>query len=287
VAWIEHARPLQVTVVGQRTAWLAGLLDQDPLVRATFVDPVSGVRPDREDVVIFDRWAPKEPPDRPALYFAPPLEIVAQELRPIWSTAGSHQVVSGVDPFTLTIDKARAYKLPGLSVVSQSTKGTPLVYAGELNKRRTIVVTFGATESNLASAPAFPVLVGNALDWLGRVSSAGSRRPGPMTFDDQIVSVTDPRGASVPLTRLNGAAVGVLRLAGLHFADGVGGRTAMAVNAGDAQVSNLLRTTLTSEDRARTVAAGAPRRPWWVYCAVLAFVLAIAEWWTWQRRITV
>jgi hypothetical protein len=28
-------------------------------------------------------------------------------------------------------------------------------------------------------------------------------------------------------------------------------------------------------------------RQWWVGCAVAAFVLAFAEWWTWQRRITV
>ena len=32
--------------------------------------------------------------------------------------------------------------------------------------------------------------------------------------------------------------------------------------------------------------AGRSSRPLWLYCAWAAFALALAEWWTWQRRIT-
>jgi hypothetical protein len=287
VAWIERARPLRVTVVGQHTSWLANLLARDPDVHAAFVDPASGPRPDSEDVLIFDRWAPKDPPQRPSLSFAPPVETISEELRPAWNAAGSHPVVSGVDPFTLSIEKARAYKLSDLKVVAQSARGTPLVYAGERDNRRTVVVTFGPTESNLASAPAFPVLIGNALDWLGRVSSAGPHRPGPITFDERIDNVTDPHGDAVPLLRFNHSALAVLRSPGLYVADGAAARTAIAVNAGDREVSNLLRTTLTAEEQSRRVAAGVSPRPWWLYSVLVALTLALAEWWTWQRRITV
>src|SRR5262249_44248697 len=72
-AWVERARPLSVMVVGRQSQWLATLLDRDPDVHATFVDP-SSYRPDREDAVIFDRWAPPERPGRPSLSFAPPKE---------------------------------------------------------------------------------------------------------------------------------------------------------------------------------------------------------------------
>jgi hypothetical protein len=287
VAWIEHARPLRVTVVGQHTAWLAGLLARDPDVRATFVDPSSGAGPNDEDVIIFDRWRPAVPPHRPSLSFAPPLETTSEELRPTWHAAGVHPVISGVDPFTLSIEKARAYKLPQLRVVAQSARGTPLVYAGESDDRRAVVVTFGPAESNLASAPAFPVLIGNALDWLGRVPSGGSHRPGPMVFDEATLNVTDPDGATVALTRVNHAVVGLLRSPGMYVAEGAAVRTAIAVNAGGAQVSNLLQTKLTAGDRARPVTAGPAQRLWWIYCVAAAFALALAEWWTWQRRITV
>jgi hypothetical protein len=276
-----------VTVVGQHTSWLAPLLAHDPDVRATFVDPSSEADPNGEDLVIFDRWTPKNPPHRPSLSFAPPLPTTAEELRPAWNVVGSHPVLSGVDPFTLSIEKARAFTLPQLRVVAESARGTPLIYAGQSNDQRAVVVTFGPTDSNLPSAPAFPVLIGNALDWLARVSSGGARRPGPMTFDEAIISVMDPEGETVPLTHFNHSAVALLRSPGMYFADGSAVRTAIAVNAGDPQVSNLLQTRLTPEVRTRPVAAGIPPRPWWMYLVALAFALALAEWWTWQRRITV
>ncbi len=287
VAWIPRARPLLVTVVGQHTSWLATLLARDPDVRATFVDPSSQTHPSGEDLVIFDRWTPKNPPHRPSLSFAPPLPTTAEELRPAWNVVGSHPVLSGVDPFTLSIEKARAFRLPQLSVVAESARGTPLIYAGESDDQRAVVVTFSSADSNLPSAPAFPVLVGNALDWLARVSSGGARRPGPMAFDEAIVSVTDPEGAAVPLTHFNHSAVALLRSPGMYLADGSAARTAIAVNAGDPEVSNLLQTRLTPEERTRPVAAGLSQRPWWIYLVTLAFAIALAEWWTWQRRITV
>ena len=210
-AWIDRARPLTVTVVGPQTRWLSLLLGGDPDVRATFVDP-SSYHPGQEDVVIFDRWAPREAPTRPALCFAPPIDTPwlagnpqgpapdspTEERRPLWDAAGSHPVVRGVDPLTLNIERARVYRSPMLVPVARSARGTPLVYVSESPARRFVVVTFGANDSNLASAPGFPVLVGNSLEWLARPASAAGRRPGPVSFDDAIVKVTSPRGAPVP-----------------------------------------------------------------------------------------
>ena len=287
IAWIERARPLAVTVVGARTTWLARLFAGDPDVRATFVDPSSYVRTTQADVLVFDRWAPETAPDRPALSFAPPLPIASEELRPTWTAAGAHAVVFGVDPFTVTIDKARAYRSLPLDVIASSARGTPLVYAGEQAGRRTVVVSFSAAESNLSSAPAFPVLVGNALDWLARVSSAGARRPGAVAFDDGMQRLEDEHGRTVRLTRVNRLAVGVLRSPGLYFASGHGARVAVPVNAGDARISNVRRTSLTADQQGRTVQATGARYPWWTYGVLAAFALACVEWWTWQRRITV
>lgn len=345
-AWISRARPLSVTVVGRETGWLRALFEDDPDVRTAFVDPAAyrAGQAGREEVVIFDRWAPQDPPARPALYFAPPPDTPwlgppplvdkerstssgaaspalvdkgrstgsgaaspaaaidgsraarsdgaaglgpIEEARPRWDAPGSHPVVRGVDPFTFTIETARAYRSPALVPVARSTRGTPLVYVGESPEQRFIVVTFGPGESNLASAPGFPVLVANALEWLGRPVISAARRPELATFDQAVSTVTGPRGVSVPLVRVTGAALGMLRTPGLYVAEAGGSRSTVAVNVGDAQVSNLMRTSLSATGRARPVAAGASRRPWWIYCAIAAFLLALAEWWTWQRRITV
>ena len=57
----------------------------------------------------------------------PPVE----ESRPRWEVPGTHPVVRGVDPLTLSIQKARAYSSAALIPVARSARGTPLVYVRE------------------------------------------------------------------------------------------------------------------------------------------------------------
>jgi hypothetical protein len=314
-AWMDHAAPLSVTVVGQQTGWLRPFLAGDPDLRASFLDPSqydlatgdsagAKAEPRREDLIIFDRWAPHDPPARPALYFAPPPETpwlappaaseatarawdASEEKRPRWLAAGTHAVVQGVDPFTLKIEKARPYGAATLRTVAQSAQGTPLVYVSDTSGRRFVVVTFGPGESNLASAPGFPVLMGNAVDWLVRPDARAARTTGLASFDPATAQVSGPGGRQLPIARVTGAALVNLRAPGLYVAEGAGAKSTVAVNVGDPQVSNAGRTTLSQSDQARPVLAGASGRSWWLYLAAAAFVMALAEWWTWQRRITV
>jgi hypothetical protein len=290
-AWIDHAQPTSVVVVGANTGWLRPLLAREPDVRATFVAP-AGYRPGREDAVIFDRWAPAEPPGRPALVFAPPAsdwlgEPGPEERRPRWTSPGAHAVVRGLDPLTITIDRARPYSGTDLVPVALSDQKTPLVYVRESPIERVALVTFGPDESNLTAAPAFPVLVGDALDWLTHPASGGNRRPGPLFVDRGVTSVVGPKSVRVPLQEAGEGLVARLDAPGLYVLSGGGARSIVAVNVGDPQVSNLNRTTLATNQRAVTVEAGGAGRAWWVYCATIAFFLILAEWWTWQRRVTV
>ena len=294
-AWISRARLLSIVVAGEHTEWLRRLFAGDPDVRATFVSPAE-YRDGREDVTIFDRWAPPSPSSRQAIYFAPPADTpwldaagqpANEERRPRWETIGTHPVLRGVDPLTLRIDRARGYSSPLLVPIARSTRGTPLVYAGESAGRRLLLVTFGPADSSLASAPGFPVLIGNALDWLARPEARDlSVRPGLASFADGTTKVTAPDGASVPLTRINGAAIGLLRVPGLYVVEAGGAQSTIAVNTADPQRSNMMRTSLAAGTTA-TPARGVLERPWWLACAIAAFLLAFAEWWTWQRRLTV
>ena len=294
-AWLARARSLSVAVVGEHTEWLRRLLAGDGDVRATFVSP-SAYRGDRDDVVVFDRWAPSSLPPVPALYFAPPPDTPwlrgpeegsGEERHPRWESVGDHAVLRGVDPLTLRIDRARAYSSSSLEPIAQSTRGTPLIYAGQSTGRRMVVVTFGASDSNLASAPAFPVLMANALDWLARPGARdGALRPGLASFSDATRKVVRQGGDPVNLIHVNGTTVGLLPGPGLYDVETADARSTIVVNAADPQRSNVVRTGLAADANA-TAAPGALERPWWVAFAVVAFLLAFAEWWTWQRRITV
>ena len=203
----------------------------------------------------------------------------------MWEIAADHPVVRGVDPATLRIDRARSYAAADLVSVAQSRQGTPIVCVQESAARRTVVVTFSAAESNLSSAPGFPVLVANALDWLSHpVPQTGARRPGLARFSTAVTRVVAPDGSTLPFVRADGWAYAMLRTPGIYAAEGGGARSMIAVNASDPQRSNVNRT---SAKATANVGEGGLDRPWWLGCALAAFVLALAEWWTWQRRITV
>jgi hypothetical protein len=295
-AWINRARPLSVVIVSDDPGWLSSLITRDPALHGSTASTAgypAGV--EGADVIIFDRWAPTSPPRRPALYIAPSRSATwltgeqpaADEPRPRWEETSSHPVVRGVDPATLTIDRARSYSGPELVPVARSTRRTPLVYVLESPERRGVILTFGPGESNLTSAPAFPVLVGNAVDWLMTPFGHTSQNPGLASLRDTVTSVADPRGASVPLAHVNHAALGILHEPGIYVVEGSGGRGTIAVNAGDPRLSDLTQTTLSAAAREGAVRPGTSTQPWWICAAIGAFVLALAEWWTWQRRITV
>jgi hypothetical protein len=297
-AWVDRARPLNVVIVSDDPAWLSSLLARDPSVRGS-ISSTAGYPNGVEDVdlIVFDRWAPSSPPRIPALYVAPPRAAswlfgaenasAADEARPRWERTSAHAVVRGIDPATLTIERAHSYSGPQLLPVAQSARGTPLVSVVETPEQRAVIVAFGPRDSNLTSAPAFPVLIGNAIDWLTAPFGHASRTPGLAALNDTVSAIAGPRGTSVPVSHVNHAALGVLSAPGLYTVQGRGGRGTIAVNAGDPRLSDLTKTTLSGANKDDSVRPGIGARPWWIYAAFFAFLLAAAEWWTWQRRITV
>ena len=91
----------------------------------------------------------------------------------------------------------------------------------------------------------------------------------------------------MPLLSLPGRQMAMLRAQGLYGEEAGTARATFAVNIADPDVSNLSRTTLKPSGGMLTVTAGISPRPWWMYLVALGFAVALIEWWTWLRRITV
>ena len=287
-AWVHDAEPINVVVVSDQPGPLRALLLADPSLRATFV-PTTAYRAGQEDVVVFDRWAPATQPATPALYFAPPPTTwigspQPAEDHPHVARVSEHPVLRGVDPFGLGVDHARAYVGGTLAVVAASDKGTPVFYIGQTAIRRTAVATFALSDSVLPASPAFPILIGNAVEWLAR-PAIEPHALGLAAFDPATERLTGPDGKTLKLTRIGDSAIASLRATGLYRVEGGGAHSVFAVNATDPQASNLLRTTLSSSST--TTATGRSGKPWWLFFAAAALVLLAGEWWTWQRRVTV
>jgi hypothetical protein len=291
VAWMADAAPLAVMVVGEQPGALAALLQRASNVRTALATPAT-YRPGREDVVVFDRVLPPTAPARPALCLAPPAAawlgtVGAEERAPHWAGVLSHPVLAGVDPLTIDVKRARAYDGAGLEAIAKSERGTTLIAVADEPKRRVVVLTFGLAESNLATAAAFPVLIANALEWLGRPEGVTARRPGIAMVPASTTRVMDPGGRAVPIGHVAGAAVVALADPGFYTVEAGGAQTTIGVRVGDPDVSNLMRTSLSGIADAKAATAGRSGGAWWLYAVGVALILAAAEWWTWQRRITV
>jgi hypothetical protein len=290
VAWLSSGDPIAVTVVSDQPQAFADLFAHDPAVRPTFVT-TAAYRAAPTDVLIFDRWAPASPPDRPALYMSPPArpwlaETGRDEVAPHWLSVDPHPVLNGVDPLPLDIARIRRYDGPSVKAIAMSAAGTPLVSVLDGTRARGVIVGFSTADSNLASVTAFPILVGNALDWLARPAAGDTRTPGPVELPASTTHLTSPEGESVPLVRAGDRVLARLRVPGLYLVQAGGSESVIGVNVSDPIIANLSRTNL---DGAATPAplAGLGGRAWWIYAVALACVLLVVEWWTWQRRLTV
>jgi hypothetical protein len=137
------------------------------------------------------------------------------------------------------------------------------------------------------STPAFPSLLGNAIDWLGRSASDLHRHPGPAVLPAATLRLLGPDGRALPIVRLEDRVTATLDAPGLYLVQSAGGQRVVRVTLGDMRRSNLRRSALADAPGAAPPTSPASRRPWWVGIAFVALGLVVVEWITWQRRITV
>lgn len=288
--WLAAADPLTVAVVGQAST-IPKLLASDPGMRVFVVDP-AGYGQATADVFVFDRWLPDRPPGRPALIVGAPASawlgaLGTGETDPVWRVGPAHDILDGVDMSMLELETAQAVVRPTLRAIAASERDTPLVSVEDTPAARLVVFGFSIQDSNLSVTPAFPVLIGNAIDWLARATRATSRRPGPIMLPTTTDSVLAPDGRALPLVKLADRVTTTLQVPGLYLVEAAGVQRVVNVTLDEPAASDLGTSTLPP---ITADAAGAPRGaagPWWRVAAIAALLLVAVEWLTWQRRITV
>jgi hypothetical protein len=288
-AWLWTAEPLRVAVVGGSGA-LPTLLARDASLRVTAVDRADYGNT-KTDVWIFDGWLPAQAPSKPALVIDPPASAWLgtrgpEEIGPVWAAGSTHAILDGVDMTLVHVRHARAVIRPTLRPIAMSEQGTPLIAIEDGRADWQIVFAFAVADSNLAVTPAFPILMGNAIDWLGRPERDLHRPPGPTMLPSATVRVVAPDGRSLPLTRLDDRVRVSLDEPGLYLVQSADGQRVIRVTLGDTRRSNLLVSSL-PDTRSPLPPGEGPGRSWWVYATIAALTLVALEWMTWQRRITV
>lgn len=289
-AWLATAEPLRVVVVGVESP-LTRLLSADVSLQVATIDPAAYAQT-TADVWVFDRWLPPQPPaGRAVLIVDPPASAWfgapgVDGLEPGWPVAADEVLLAGVDSMFMHVEATRAVTRPALRPVVMSAANTPLVSIEKSAAGRFVVFGFSVGSADLASTPAVPVLVGNAIDWLGRPERNVKREPGAMVVPSSTTRVVASDGRSITLVARDGRVTARLDAPGLYLVESSGPRRVVRVSLDDARRSNLLSSAVSADVEAPAAPAGTSR-PWTRMIALGALVLAAVEWVTWRRRITV
>jgi len=233
------------------------------------------------DLVVFDGVAPASPPEAGRFLFLDPhgpgspfAERGAVRDPVIADIRRDHPLARQLDLSDVNIASARRLALAAGDVAVAGSFGVPLLIARERPGLRVAALSFDPRRSDLPMRPAFPLLIANALAWVGpRSDDAGIEAPPALLT-----------GASArPREDLPEVAIAHV---GFHR---VGDMT-VAANLGDARESD---TTPVRELTLGGRKLAPPDPPAWRggiriggLALWLALALLLAEWWSYHRRWT-
>jgi hypothetical protein len=269
-------------------------------------------------LIVFDGIVPENAPRVPTLYVDPPSDgafgsVDGREEAPAIDRPDPDEpLLRFVDLSSVHVGRARQVQLAGgLRAVVTSTRGSPLVAAGDVGGTRLGLLGFDLDESDLPLQIAFPLLTSNLVDFL--LPAAEGVLPSSMPLGASLAVNVDPSLERVVLSTSNGdrTASAELPVVGgrviLPAADAVGVRELRIADddGGGELAGTLLGSTainLFSSDES-DVAPGDPERlvemgrvpageerqaqtaraEWWWPLALVALGLLAVEWLIFHR----
>jgi len=247
---------------------------------------------EQADVIILNATPPVPLPSGNYLLMgttAPNLPVVAEGLvrNPVisrWSRG--HRVLRYVDLDDVQIAETLRLRPAGGEVLAEGE--VPLIWAFNGNGIRAVVLGFSLGQTDLALHPAFPILLSNALEWLG--GSAASIEAGQSVTvpagRSREARLFDPAGGVRTLMARNGAfVVPSLNTAGIHTLAAGGGRRQFAVNVPAAETEIAPSVPPTSPPAASTQTGSDPMISIWPLLICAALTLLLIEWFLWLRTL--
>lgn len=282
---------LRVALVTEGNPFLENALRADPDVILGLVEPNAWRQNLGYDVTVFDNWQPPVDLQGRGRYFffgrspfvSSGAELPALRLE---ETEPASPLLWNADMNAIKVAPARPLAPPPDARVSVplTAAGEPMLLAVERPGGQRIVATaFGVDSSNIALRAAFPLFVSNAVHWL-----AGREGTGANAYAAGATYVPENGGeiSTAPLGQASSLTKAPVRLEknGFYETRAPGSPPGwLAVNTADAGESDLRKAS--SNQAKIPFAAGLALRPW-QWLALLAFVLALAEWFLHHRRIT-
>jgi Ca-activated chloride channel family protein len=297
--YLAAPRRVRTVLVTGGNAYLETLLDLDPRVALETIAPDAYQVPDSAEempeLYVFDRFAPADKPLVPALMIRPsPAEwlpaLTGQDMTEL-SLAGvrsDHPLLEHVSLEDVVVETA-AVVSPGDYEVVAGTAEQPILLVDE-TPLRWAQLTFDLGDSNFPLQSGFPIFLANAVAWLTSTDVVTTQL-GTITVPATIAAVTDMRGDDVP-TRTVGALTAFTPDApGLFSVRTASGDVVISANLLSPDVSAVNASAFAGEESAGglvdylTGSVGGGEL--WLMLLLVALVLVLVEWWTYNRRMTV
>jgi hypothetical protein len=289
--WLPGRQVSRVVLVTTGQPALASVLEADPRVSLQVVAPGAYRASLEADILVFDRVTPDAAPRQPALLFGPtaagwlPLGPQTRTLPSLVVSDADHPLMASVTLDDLHVTRTAVLTAPGAAMLAGDA-GQAVLAAGR-TAAPWVAVGFALDDSNFAAQASFPIFVANALTWFRGEADPLTVPPGLVHVPGTGHTVVDLDGREMPVRALMDSTTFTAEGPGVYFATARGVRRPIVVT--------LAETDWTAAVSVRDGVSPAPAaelpatssRPWWTLLAMTALVLLAAEWWTWQRRITV
>jgi hypothetical protein len=294
-AIVPPHRPKRVLLVTPGNPDLVDALRTMPGVVLTVVGPEGYSAAGEHDALVFDRFAPAEPPASGALLLRPPLrnwlagEPVAMVPARITHWNHDHVVTRGVAWSNLRLERAsvEVHAKPSEALVAANGPASgALVTAGEA-RARWVKVGFALQDSNFRMQPDFPVFLGNALRWVTERTPVLTRGLGSIEVAVPNAEVRNGSGRPVATASTVHGVVFQAPSPDVYSVSGRDGQILVVANLTDPRFVHINQTTLAAGSGA--AGGSSPTSPWypepWMLLLLAACVLLVVEWAVYTRRV--
>ena len=291
-AYIGMPRRVRGVLVTEGNDYLETLLRLDPRVTLEVISPEQLSEAELPDFYVFDRFAPPEMPEVPALLFSsnsdrllPTRSGAEPEERLLRRIEDEHPIMAHVSFTDVVVDRTTGDKE---RIVTGRPK-EPFVIVSE-RPSRWIKVTFALDSSNLALQTGFPIFLTNAVNWLTG-QDVLTTSLGQVAVPMAHATVTDIAGQDLAARFVGEETSFSPNGPGLFTVHGSGGQIVVAANLTSPRVSavndSMLGQLSESPDIERYPIGVVSGSELWPLLVLIALVLLLVEWWTYHRRMTV
>lgn len=295
-------QPVNVLLVTKGNRFLEKALRSTAGVNLTVASLLMAQTPGY-DVVVLDDVYPAAWPDANLLaihvqntnWFA---SLAALENPPIVDWRSTHPVLRYVNFDNVLIRETLAVKTPPWGVSLLESKDTPLILAGERNRRRILWLGFDPLQSNWPLIFTYPIFIANAVEWLNPAAvnasqltiKAGEPFRTSLANPPASAHVILPGGQKVPVAVEKNTAeivIGDTAKQGTYRLEAGTNRITFCVNLLDSpETATAPRAEIAFGQYARVASTKLKRAnlELWRWIAAAGLVVLLFEWWYYHKR---